>query len=225
MANRRSVLIGLGGLVAGGGALLGTGAFTTVTAERTVNVETAGDASAFLGLAPADRDGEGNNEYVSAPGDDGTIEIDLSNSGDNSDGSASGVNQNAETTFRNLVNVTNNGTQEVTELLLDMSVSAGSEGDSTGDITPSETFHFTITDPDGDSYEATFDNSDGNPDNILTGNNDVPESLESGDGINFGLIVDLLDGGNDNNELPDSSDIEYTLTITAETDNTEGNSS
>jgi hypothetical protein len=222
MASRRSVLIGLGSLVAGGGALLGTGAFTTVTAERTVNVQTEGDADAFLALAPADRDGDGNNEYVSAPGDDGTVEIDLSNSGDNSDGSASGLNQNAETTFRNLVNVTNNGTQEVTELELNMSVSAGPEGDSTGDITADETFHFTVTDPDGDDYEATFDNSDGNADNILTGNNDFPGSLESGDGINFGLIVDLLDGGNDNNALPEPGNIDYTLTITA---NTESDSS
>ena len=88
MANRRSVLIGLGGLVAGGGALLGTGAFTTVEAERTVNVQTAGDASAFLGLTPA-RDGD---EFVSET--DGTIQIDL----DGTDADADGLNQNAKTT-------------------------------------------------------------------------------------------------------------------------------
>ncbi|TKX52394.1 hypothetical protein EXE42_16375 [Halorubrum sp. SP3] len=41
MASRRSVLIGLGSLVAGGGALLGTGAFTTVTAERPVHFDGA----------------------------------------------------------------------------------------------------------------------------------------------------------------------------------------
>ncbi|MFP8889648.1 hypothetical protein ACLI4U_07735 [Natrialbaceae archaeon A-CW2] len=37
-ANRRNVLIGLGTIVAGGGAALGTGAFSTVEAQRTVNV-------------------------------------------------------------------------------------------------------------------------------------------------------------------------------------------
>ena len=54
--NRRNVLIGLGGLVAGGGALIGTGAFDTVEAERTVSVETAGDAAALLAFSPADRE-------------------------------------------------------------------------------------------------------------------------------------------------------------------------
>ena len=36
--NRRNVLIGMGTIVAGGGAALGTGAFSTVEAERTVEV-------------------------------------------------------------------------------------------------------------------------------------------------------------------------------------------
>lgn len=46
--NRRNVLVGLGGIVAGGGALLGTGAFSTVEAERTVEVSTVGDSDALL---------------------------------------------------------------------------------------------------------------------------------------------------------------------------------
>jgi len=36
--NRRNVLIGMGGLAVGGGALLGSGAFTSVSAERDVEV-------------------------------------------------------------------------------------------------------------------------------------------------------------------------------------------
>ena len=92
--NRRNVLVGLGGLVAGGGALLGTGAFTTVEAERTVSVETAGDANAFLALAPADRDGDGNNAYVEET--DGTIQINLDGS---NDGYVEGLNQRAIFTF------------------------------------------------------------------------------------------------------------------------------
>ena len=48
--NRRNVLIGLGAVAAGGGAALGTGAFSSVEAERTVNVGVNGDASAAVEL-------------------------------------------------------------------------------------------------------------------------------------------------------------------------------
>jgi nitrous oxide reductase len=57
---RRHVLTGLGALVAGAGAALATGAFTTVEAERTVAVETTGDANAFLSIEP----GVEGDEYV-----------------------------------------------------------------------------------------------------------------------------------------------------------------
>lgn len=108
MANRRNVLIGLGSLVAGGGALLGTGAFTTVTAERTVNVETAGDVNAFLGIEPFETDGEDSDnaaEYVDTSGD--TVVIDITDQGNG------GVNEDAITALDRLLKVTNNGTQTV----------------------------------------------------------------------------------------------------------------
>ena len=195
MANRRSVLIGLGGLVAGGGALVGTGAFDTVTAERTVSVETAGDANALLGLSPADR-GDGDNAYVEQ--NDGTIEINL----DGNDEGADGLNQNAITTFRNLVQVTNQGTQTVESITLQFI-------ESPGDVTPSDTFSFPVDD-DGSQDTANHPSSGGAE--ILTGNN-VSSSLDSGSSINFGLEVDLIDGGN-NNDLPDGGS--YTLQISAE---------
>lgn len=191
MPNRRSVLIGLGGLVAGGGALLGTGAFTTVEAERTVSVETAGDADAFLAMEP-ERD---DNEYVST--DDGTIAINL----DGNDEGADGLNQNAITTFENLVRVTNQGTETVTELTLEFT-------DTPAGVDASDTFSFTVSDPDEDDSD-TVDNGE----NVLTGDNDVPSELGSGDAVVFGLEVDLINGGDDN-ALPDEGD--YTLTITAD---------
>jgi len=49
--NRRNVLIGLGTVAAGGGAILGTGAFSTVEAERTVDLQTSGDGSAQVQLS------------------------------------------------------------------------------------------------------------------------------------------------------------------------------
>lgn len=223
MPSRRSVLVGLGGLVAGGGALIGTGAFTTVEAQRSVNVSTTGDASGFLGLAPAARnddttDGaptstvtgtpvEPPNEYVSAPGD-GTVEINLDG---NSEG-ASGLNQNAVTTFRNLVKITNNGTQNVQTLNLEF-ISTGSDDSN---LNLGDTFSFTASTPSDGSAEASDISNDSD---ILSTSADSDSTLEPGDAIHFGIEIDLINGGNSNGALPNQAT--YNLEITAETSNTQ----
>ena len=197
--NRRNVLIGLGGLVAGGGALIGTGAFDTVEAERTVNVETAGDAAALLAFSPADRDddtGDGAgtdpdfNEYVPDPGE-GTIEINLDG---NTEG-ADGLNQNARTRLENLVVVTNQGTQNVGSLEFTIAV------DGTGDDDGHEDAFKIVS--GSDTIEA-----DG--EDLLS---EIEESpLEPGQDVSFGVEIDLLiDDGIDDIE----EEAEFTLTIEA----------
>ena len=185
--NRRNVLIGLGGLVAGGGALIGTGAFDTVEAQRTVSVETAGDASAFLGLSPA---ADVSDELVADP-DDGTIEVVLNNT----EAEGSGLNQNAVTTFNELVTVTNQGTQDVDQI--NLTIAHDDDGDIDG------VFSYPV-DGDADSPVA-------NEGNILDEADTEP--LTPGDAVTFGLIVDLLDNGADISELPEND--AYTLTIEA----------
>lgn len=101
--SRRNILIGLGGIVAGGGALVGTGAFTSVQAERTVNVSTAGDSGAFLGLQQVPNSAN-SSEYASV--NDGTLEVTI---GEDS----AGVNLNAITKIDEVFRVVNNGTQPV----------------------------------------------------------------------------------------------------------------
>ena len=203
MASRRSVLIGLGSLVAGGGALLGTGAFTTVTAERTVNVQTAGDGSAFLGLTAARAGGD----FVDTTGD--TISIEL---GTNSAGNGTGLNENAITTFRNLVTVTNNGTQNITALNLTMDVSGGSNS-----VTADSTFEFTVSPSNGNGSQGVISNGG----NILTSGG-AGGTLAPGSSVNFGILIDLLDGGDSNGDLPSS--VTYTLTIEALTGNSDPSS-
>jgi hypothetical protein len=223
MASRRSVLVGLGGLVAGGGALIGTGAFTTVEAQRTVNVETTGDASGFLGLAPAARTDDTSdgaptsnvtgtpvappNEYVSAPGD-GTVEIDLDG---NTEG-ASGLNQNAVTTFRNLVKITNNGTQNVETLNLEF-ISSGSDDSN---LNLADTFSFTASTDKAGTAEASDISNDSD---ILSTSADSDSTLKPGEAIHFGIQVDLINGGNSDGALP--NDAAFNLEITAETSNTQ----
>lgn len=98
--SRRNILIGLGALVGGGGALVSTGAFSTVSAERSVEVSTAGDGSAFLTIDAA-------SEYVESSGTD-TFEFILGNPDDGGNENASGFNQNAITTLAEVATITNN---------------------------------------------------------------------------------------------------------------------
>jgi len=92
---RRNALIGLGSLVAGSGALVGTGAFSSVSADRTVNISSAGDGSAQLGISVSGDLAGSNND---------TIQFDLS---------SNGVNLDATTRFDGVLTITNNGTNAV----------------------------------------------------------------------------------------------------------------
>ena len=51
MANRRKFIAGLGALATGSAAAMGTGAFSTMTAERTANINVTNDASGLIGLS------------------------------------------------------------------------------------------------------------------------------------------------------------------------------
>ena len=102
---RRKLLIGIGALGTGGAAAFGTEAFTSIEAERNVDVSVAGDSSAYLAFQALDS--VNGNDYVTTESDD-TISITL-----NGDGGAggSGVNQDAVTQIEDLFKVVNQGTQ------------------------------------------------------------------------------------------------------------------
>lgn len=193
MPKRRNILFGVGAMVAAGGAALSTGAFSTVTAERTVSVQTAGDADAFLSLEPA---AGANGAFVTET--DGTIQlnIDSNAAGEATTDNGVGLNKKAKTTFYNLVTVTNNGSQDVTSLTLEMSDSSDSNA---GNL-----FKFTVD-------EKTLANANNGAD--ILGSNGADTSLSPGSSVTFGLIIDLINKGN-NGDLPNT---DYTLTITAET--------
>lgn len=114
---------GIGALSIGG--LFGTGAFSSVEATRGVTIELADDSQALLAMEPNDSTFGGTGvsavdgaaldpyagdetQYLDDSGD--TLAIDMS--GGNID-NASGLNNDAVTTFRDLIRVTNNGTQQV----------------------------------------------------------------------------------------------------------------
>ena len=66
---RRSFLVSVGALSAGGAAGIGTGAFSSAEASRDVSVELADDADAYLALKPA-------SEYAKE-NEDGVLELDF----------------------------------------------------------------------------------------------------------------------------------------------------
>jgi len=176
--NRRNVLIGLGGIVAGGGALVGTGAFTTVQAERTVNVQTTGDASAFLALVPTNDD-QFNETYANgayAQQTEGTLQINL----DGTNSSGEGINKNAVTTIDNIVYVVNNGTQAVTTLNFTLEVT-GTGDDTTHENALEITSGNATIAADGGDLLGPSDASDVEDD-----------TLGPGEKVPFGLEVDLL---------------------------------
>ncbi len=96
---RRKFIIGAGALGAGLSTAIGTGAFTSVEAERSFDVSTAGDANAALAISAA-ASSNGSN-YVSTNGD-GTVAITLPD-----------VNNDAVTTVEDLLTIQNQGSQTV----------------------------------------------------------------------------------------------------------------
>ena len=208
MANRRSVLIGLGGLVAGGGALVGTGAFDTVEAQRTVTVETADDADALLGLAPTDRDDDASgtqNEYVTENGD-GLLEINLDGN-DSGNANATGLNQKARTRFDELDDITNNGTQAVGTLEFELGVT-GTDNDTAHEEAFKIVVNDTTVNPTSGSAVGVLSDAD-------LSSSGGSDTLNVGQTLTLGVEIDLLNvtaiDGID-------TDADFTLTITAESE-------
>ncbi|QKY20961.1 right-handed parallel beta-helix repeat-containing protein [Halolamina sp. CBA1230] len=100
--DRRKFIAGIGALSAAGA--VGTGAFTSASADRTVSVSVAGDASAFLAM---DTSGTANGEFASINSDQ--IELDFSESSAGGDGL--GLDSTYE--FDDVFRITNQGTQPV----------------------------------------------------------------------------------------------------------------
>jgi hypothetical protein len=104
---RRKFLIGAGALASGSAAAVGTGAFTNVQADRSVSVTTADDSDAFLAISPQDT--PNGNEYASDSG--GLVSLDFTET--DGPGNGTGLNEDADTTIRDILQVTNQGTQDV----------------------------------------------------------------------------------------------------------------
>ncbi len=100
-------LLPLFGILVAAILVMSTGAFTSVTADRSATINVVGDASAILGINPA----EGPNGKYAGFDESGKFFIDIGNV-------AKGVNADAEILIEDLFTITNNGTQDVLVTLL-----------------------------------------------------------------------------------------------------------
>jgi hypothetical protein len=104
---RRNLLTVLGTAAAGSTAVMGTGAFSSVSANRTLNVEVADDANAFLALTAPNS--LANGEYATGPteGEADTLRL---NFDDEADVAGEGLNDDAVTRIESVFRVENRGT-------------------------------------------------------------------------------------------------------------------
>ena len=101
---RRNFVIGLGGIAASAGLVAGSGAFSQIEADRNMSVTVADDAAAYLSLA----EGTGDAAYSGVDAD-GNVELAFGAVNE-----ATGANDNAVSWFDALVEVGNNGDNQVT---------------------------------------------------------------------------------------------------------------
>ena len=99
---RRNFLIGMGSTAAGASALIGSGAFSRIESHRSVTVQVAEDANAYLGLSGTGSPNSDN--YVDTDGD-GHLEITITDSGEGGEG----VNSDSTTFFDGLFEICNQG--------------------------------------------------------------------------------------------------------------------
>jgi hypothetical protein len=169
----------------------GTGAFSTVEAERTADVNIAGDSSALLGLEPA-----GSGHLI----DNQSNEVAITLAGNTNN--PGGVNRNAITTVNrtDFLKITNNGADEV-ELGIQASTKSNVEvyfvvGSGTTSL--DEVSSISV------GSVSTFDPSKKYP----IQNNSV--TIGSGSEIYVGIVIDVGDVSTNDEIITDD------VTITAE---------
>jgi hypothetical protein len=209
--DRRKFVIGAGSLAAGGAAALGTGAFSSVEANRTLDIAVKGDASSYLRMV------EGPNENVAEDVVDitsGTVELDFNGdaAGDTDNG---GLNQNAVTQFANVLTVENQGTTEVI---------FGVDTTPLNDKSWIENFNVFAHGDDGSpEYDGSYfdDGGDAYPPSVSTpsGNQDELVDLGVGHEVDLSFAINT----NDESKDPTPATIEFiAIEKGGRNDNTQG---
>ena len=173
MMKRRTFILGLG--TAAGGLAVGTGAFTSVTAERDVEVSVVEDDGAFLSINPLATADNPNGEYAKV--DDTTGEFYLQLTGTEAGGS--GLSPEAVTDAADVFEVKNQGTQDV-DLTVTPTNAPGADNDVSGSI-----LYLDGGDLAGSSGNQKVLLGVFPKDEVAT----EPISLSPGDSVTYGLVA------------------------------------
>ena len=129
--SRRQTIIGIALAGLGSGSIAAAGAFDSVDADRQVAVEFADDEAAVVGLT----EGRPRDFIDIAENDDGTISIIIQD-----------INKNAIVQLDEILTLTNNGSQTITQVIFEESLDASNgeiffrdgQDEITEDISPGE---------------------------------------------------------------------------------------
>jgi hypothetical protein len=193
--NRRKFIAGFGSLAAVVAGAVGTNAFTSVKANRTVNVEVAGDDKAFLALQKAEGvnsdPGVNSDAYVNVNG--GEVSFDFSSNNGTAD-LGNGFNKNAVVEIEDLLEVKNQGTQSVHLSIdladLDISDSSGNNAYVGLAVVANETASGVENENIAFDSDTSGSNVGGDvPDPTIDG----PYELGTGESVHLDLTVDTRD--------------------------------
>lgn len=195
--NRRKFVVGVGSLAAVGATAVGTGAFTSITAGRSINVEVAGDSSAYLALrkaaGPSVDPGENSEAYVDV--NNGEVAFDFSDSNGTVD-LGDGFNKNAVTEVEDLLEVQNQGTQPVFLSVdaADLDISDGSGNQAYVGLTVVEDEDVPGTLNDNIAFDSTSgEQASGGEVPDPTDSSPSAYELAQGESVNLDLTVDTSD--------------------------------
>ncbi|GAA0524266.1 hypothetical protein SAMN04488066_10683 [Halorubrum aquaticum] len=196
---RRKFVVGLGALASGSAAAVGTGAFTSVEADRNVDVEVAGDDAAYLGLrkaaGPNTDPGANSDAYLDTSGAE--VSLDFSSSNGTTD-LGDGFNPNSVTEIDDLIEVQNQGTQSA---YLSVDLADLDLTDDTG--TPEGTAYVGLAVREDETTSSNLNDniafdSSGDPDpwngsTVPDPSNDGAYELTQGESVHLDLTVDTTD--------------------------------
>lgn len=102
---RRKYIAAMGSIAAGGAAALGTGAVETISTDRGMSVDVAGDASAYLGI-----DANDDSQFVNVDSNSKLVSLDFATDSTNG---GQGVNNEGSTEVRPAFYLRNQGDREL----------------------------------------------------------------------------------------------------------------
>ncbi|EMA15400.1 hypothetical protein C435_14773 [Haloarcula marismortui ATCC 33799] len=198
--NRRNVLTGLGGLAISGGALFGTGAFTSVSAERAVEVNVLGGQNGLVGGNTTDEDQKAIADSITEGAVD--VLVDLSSdsiavrtdSGLVTDGSELYPSPNTADTVYSSDPSLSDESQYVSLVANDVTIVFGSDVGlpRASDITYDDLFAFA--DPKNNDVDVNFATSSASDSPLLTGVGSNSTDLSGADN-NVATVSNPSNGG------------------------------